>query len=192
MSFFLKALLAALVGTVLGLWATAAAVNHGFLFGAVSVGPWVAFPTVGSPAIDPYARAVLARTAYVPVGADEGLSFAAVRDGDRRPLTGACDYVLESGELPARFWTLGLFDREGRPVANAADRHVLTSQSVVRVDRRITIAVAATVQPGNWLPSSAGEPFTLVLSLYEANGGTAVNAAADVVLPTVRRGSCRS
>lgn len=190
-SFVFKALLAVALGTVLGLWATQAAVNRGFLFGAATDGVWVAFPTVGSNAIDPYARAVLARTAFLPVGADEGLAFYAVRDSDGRPLSGACRYVVESAELSARFWSLGLFDRAGHVIANSADRYAITSQDAVRMDHKIAIAIAPDVQPGNWLPSPEKGPFTLVMSLYESSSGTAVATAADTVLPTIRRETCR-
>ena len=190
-SFIFKALLVVAIGTALGLWATAATTNRGFLFGAVASGPWSAYPTAGSPAIDPYARAAIARSAYLPIGTDEGLSFVAARDDARQTLDGRCSYAIESGELPARFWTLGLYDRAGRPLANPAGRYAMTSQDVVRVGGRIAIAVAPEIRPGNWLLSPATGPFVLVLVLYEANGGTAANAATDVVLPTIRREGCR-
>lgn len=190
MSFVFRALLAVALGTALGLWATQAAVNQGFLFGAVTSGPWAAFPTVGSDRVDPYARAVVARSAYLPVGADEGLAFYATTDSDGRPLSGACVYDLSSDEPSARFWSLGLFDRSGHVVANPAGRYALTSQDVVRLDHRITIAIASSVQPGNWLPSPSRGPFTLVLSLYESTGGTALAAAADTVLPVIQRKTC--
>ena len=192
MSFVLKALLAVALGTALGLWATQAAVNRGFLFGAVAVGPWIAFPTVGSPTIDPYARAVVARTAFAPIGADEGLAFFAASDSDGRLLTGACDYLLESDELTARFWSLSLFDRSGRVVPNPAGRHAITSQTVVRLDHKIEVAVAPDIQPGNWLPSPSRGFFTLVMSLYESSSGTATATAADTSLPAIRRGKCRT
>jgi hypothetical protein len=79
-SFLSKALFAVAVGTALGLLATAAAVDRISLFGSVSSGPWVAYPALGSATIDPYARAALARSAYVPIGADEGLALTAARD----------------------------------------------------------------------------------------------------------------
>lgn len=191
-SFVFKALLAVTLGTVLGLWATQAAVNRGFLFGAVASGPWTAFPAVGSNLIDPYARAVIARSAYLPVGADEGLPFYATGDSEGRPLSGACDYILESDELSARFWSLGLFDRTGHVIANAADRYAITSQDVVRMDHRIAIAIAPDLQPGNWLPSPARDPFVLAMFLYESSSGTAVAAATDTALPVIRRRACRS
>lgn len=191
-SFVFKALLAVALGTALGLWATQAAVNRGFLFASVADGPWVAFPTVGSGAIDPYAKAVLARTAFLPIGADEGIAFYAASDSDGRPLTGDCRYLLESAEPAARFWSLGLFDRSGHVVANPANRYAITSQEAVRMDHKVTIAIAPDVQPGNWLPSPDRRPFTLAMSLYESSSGTAVATAADTVLPVIRRVSCRS
>lgn len=192
MTFVLKALLAVAIGTFLGLWATQAAVNGGFLFGAVVAGPWIAFPTVGSPTIDPYARALLARTAFAPVAADEGVAFFARRDSDGRVLTGRCDYTLRSDEPAARFWSIGLFDGTGYVVANAADRYAITSQNAVRLDRRITIAVAPDIQPGNWLPSPRSGDLVLVATLYEPSSGTALATASDTVLPVIKRGACRS
>ena len=190
--FVFKALLAVTLGTALGLWATQAAVNRGFLFGAIAAGPWIAFPTVGSNLIDPYARAVVARTAYLPIGADEGLAFYATGDSEGRPLSGACDYVLQSDELASRFWSLGLFDRAGHVIANAADRYAITSQDAVRMDHRIAIAIAPDLKPGNWLPSSAHDPFVLAMFLYESSSGTAIAAATDTALPVIRRHACRS
>ncbi len=191
LSFVAKALVAASVGTLLGLWLTSVAVHGSFPFGAVRVGPWTAFPTVGSPAIDPYARAILSVSAFAPVGADEGVAFFAERDSDNRRLDGRCEYTLETAEPAARFWSIALFDRQGRVVDNPAKRFALTSQEMVRLDRSTTISVGSDVQSGNWLPSPSEGAFVLMLSFYEANSGTAMAATADMVIPTIRRGSCR-
>ena len=190
LSFIARALLTAAVGTLVGLWLTSLVVHGSFPFGAVRVGPWTAFPTIGSPTIDPYARAILSVSAFAPIGSDEGVAFFAERDSDGGRLDGRCDYVLETAEPAARFWSLALFDTKGRAFDNVARRYALTSQEIVRIDRSTIISVGRDIQSGNWLPSPEG-PFVLMLSLYEANSGTATAAAADMVIPTIRRGTCR-
>ncbi len=192
MTFFLRVLVVIALGMVLGLWSARAAVDGGFLFGALHDGPWTAWTTVGSPAIDPYARAVLVRAGVLPLGADEGLAFSATTDGSGRALDGACDYTLEGTDPPARFWSLGLFDRRGAPVANAANRYALSSQDVLRIDGSgLAIAVSSEAHPGNWLPSPSRGPFVLMLSLYEANLGNGIASSAEPTLPSIRRLTCR-
>jgi len=84
------------------------------LFGAVSVGPWTAWPLEGSTDADPYSLAMLARTGEVPLGAGEGLSFTAQEDGAGELLSGKCTYEIK-GETPAaRLWTLTAYDATGR------------------------------------------------------------------------------
>lgn len=191
MPFFLKVLVVTLLGTALGLLLTEAAVERGFLFGRVAQGPWTAWPATGSPKIDPYARAVLARTGLVPMSSDEGLAFLAANDAEGRPLEGACDYALEGPDPAARFWSLGLFDPRGDVTANAVDRYALTSQDVVRLDNKVGVAVSAIPQPGNWLPAPSTGRFTLLLSLYESTLGAALSSKPDFALFQLRRVACR-
>ena len=191
LSFVARALLVGAVGTFIGLWLTSLVVHGRFPFGAIRVGAWTAFPTAGSPTIDPYGRAILAVSAFAPVGSDEGVAFFAERDSDDRRLDGRCEYNLETPEPAARFWSISMFDAAGRVVENAANRFAVTSQDVVRIDRTTTIAVGSDVQAGNWLPAPSSGPFVLMLSLYEANSGTATAATTDIAMPTIRRGMCR-
>ena len=192
MSFFLKVLVVIALGMVLGLSATRAAIDRGFIFSALRDGPWTAFTNVGSPGIDPYARAVLARTGILPLGTDEGLAFIAKVDGRGRPLDGACDYVLDGTDPPGRFWTLGLFDLRGAPIPNPANRYALSSQDVLRLDgTRLAVSVSSSAQPGNWLPAPPRGRYALMLSLYESNLSSGITNATDPVLPDIRRVACR-
>ena len=190
MALMLKVLFTVMLGTALGLGATAIAINRDFPFGGITSGPWIAHPTIGAPAIDPYARAILARTAFVPVGADEGIAFHAATDTEGRPLLGNCEYRLDSADPSSRFWTLGFFDRRGAPVDTVAGRRVLTSQDVLRIDGRVPVVIAADVRDGNWLPGPQTGPFTLVYTLYEPIGGTGSAAAFEAGLPDIRRTGC--
>ena len=54
------------------------------------------------------------------------------KDDGGKPLDGRCDVVISGNTPAARFWTLTLYDADGRLVANALNRHGFTSQEIVR------------------------------------------------------------
>lgn len=160
-------------------------------FGEVRVGPWTAWPQIGSAAIDPYARAIAARQGALPLGAGEGLAFHAVEDSDGRPLLSACRYRVHGGMPVSRAWTLTVFDGDGALPDNATGRNGFTSQEILRTpEGNVDIALARAVQPGNWLMLPATEGLRLVLRLY----GTSVSAMTGAVevgsLPRIDRLDC--
>ncbi len=165
--------------------------TRGTAFGAVVIGAWTSFPKSGTRDIDPYSRATIARTGELPVGSGDGVSFFARTDDNARPLDGRCD-VLVSGTTPqARFWTLTLYDPQGRLVANTIDRHGFTSAEVVReANGSFAIAVGPRVRSGNWLPSGGTEQFVLVWRLYDTPIGVTSLTTKEGPMPTVVRGGC--
>ncbi len=179
------------LGAALGLGVTAATLMHRFDPAAVRNGPWTTWPGVGTASIDPYARAIQARSGEIALVAAEGVMFVADRDSAGAPLSGRCAYRV-SGPLPyARLWTLGLDTVSGEVVDNAARRHAFTSAGIVRrQDGSFTIEVSSTVHPGNWLPAPADGPFTLVLRLYETPLGTTPAELGTAALPTIAATDC--
>lgn len=194
----------AAVGLALGLAATAVVLARGWDPGAVAVGPWVARPKVGTAAIDPYARAELARSGAVPMASGEGLGFTATTDDTGYRLLRTCSYRLSGPLPPARFWTLTATDAgglalgdapgtaAGTPARIAARRSAFTSAGVVRgIDGGFTVELSPEARPGNWLPLSGDGPLVLTLRLYDtplAGGAAEISAAA---LPGVARLGCR-
>jgi hypothetical protein len=166
-------------------------IDRGIAFGAVSVGPWTAYPDRGTPAADPYSRARFARTGDLSLGQAEGIVFSARRDSEGAPLRPECDYSVEGPVPPARFWTLHIRedpeDGTPRPVGRNSALHSL---SILRgEDGSFSITVSAYPAPGNWLRSLGGHDMALALTLYD----TAVSAtarAAEVELPHIRRIAC--
>ncbi len=77
-----------------------------------------------------------------------------------------------SGTTPqARFWTLTLYDPQGRLIGNAIDRQGFTSQEIVRnADGSFDIVVAPRARAGNWLPTNGVDSYMLVLRLYDSPG----------------------
>jgi len=180
-----------LVAAAIGLGGTWFALTHGTAFGAVHIGAWTAWPRTGSADIDPYARAGIARTGELPVGLGDGVAFLGRRDDVGHPFDGRCEVVLRGTTPPARFWTLTLYDPEGRLVANSANRYGFTSQEIVRAaDGSFEIVAAPRARPGNWLPTGGAERYVLALRLYDTPVGVATGASREVPMPTVFTRAC--
>lgn len=179
------------IAAVVGLATAWFAVDRGFLFGAINVGPWEAWPRAGSPSADPYSIARLARTGEVPLGAGEGLAFTALADQTGTPLAGNCTYRLDGQTPAARLWTLTAYDGNGRLMANPARRTGFHSREILRrLDGSFVIAVSSEVQPGNWLPVASAGPFTLVIRLYDTPLTTG-GEISDDMMPRILREECR-
>jgi hypothetical protein len=183
--------LALALAAMIGLAATWAALTRGTAYGGVTIGTWTGWPRNGTPGIDPYARAIVARTGELPIGSGDGVAFYATTDDAGKALDGRCD-VLVNGVTPqARFWTLTLYNPEGRLVANSAQRQGFTSQEIIRnADGSFDITVGPRVRPGNWLPSGGVEKYVLVLRLYDTPVGMATRTGRDAPMPAVSQKAC--
>jgi hypothetical protein len=95
--------------------------------------------------------------------------------------------VRISGTTPqARFWTLTLYDPQGRLIGNAIDRQGFTSQEIVRnADGSFDIIAAPRTRAGNWLPTNGVDNYLLVLRLYDSPVGVATRAAREAPMPAV-------
>ena len=191
MRLFVGLLFAFTVATVVGLGATWLALTQGTAFGAITIGAWTAWPKTGTADVDPYARAAIARNGELPIGSGDGVAFYALADDRGRPLDGRCDVTLRGLTPQARFWTLTLYDREGRLVANSVDRQGFTSQEVVRqTDGSFVIVMAPRARPGNWLPTGGVDRYVLVLRLYDTPVGVATRASREAPMPAITAEPC--
>jgi hypothetical protein len=188
----LGTLFALAIAAVIGLGATWIAVTEGTAYGGVTIGAWTAWPKVGTPGIDPYARAMIARSGELPVGSGDGVAFYARADDTKRSLDGRCDVVLAGITPQARYWTITLYDAEGRLVANSVQRQGFTSQEIVRnSDGTFEIVIGPRARPGNWLPTGGVERYILTLRLYDTPVGMATRTARDAPMPTIVQKDCQ-
>jgi len=184
-------LFAFVVAAGLGLGATWLALSKGLEFGSVTIGAWTAWPKNGTTDIDPYARAVLAQTGRLPVGSGDGVSFVARSDDQGRAFDGRCDVVVSGTSPPARFWTLTLYDPDGRLVANSVNRYGFTSQEIVRhADGSFDIVVAPRARAGNWLPTGGTDRYVLVMRFYDTPVGVASRTGRESPMPAITAGAC--
>ena len=191
MRLLLGSLFAFAIAAAIGLGLTWMALTHGTAYGGVTIGAWTAWPKNGTPGIDPYARAIVARSGELPIGSGDGVAFYARTDDSGAPLDGRCDVALTGITPQARFWTLTLYDPEGRLVANSVQRQGFTSQEVLRrSDGSFEITISPRARPGNWLPTGGVERYLLILRLYDTPVGVATRTGKDAPMPAVARRSC--
>jgi hypothetical protein len=180
------------IAAAIGLGTTWIVLTEGSAYGGVTVGAWTAWPRNGTAGIDPYARAMVARSGELPIGSGDGVAFFA-RTGDaRRPLDGRCDVVVAGNTPQARFWTLTLYDPEGRLVANSVQRQGFTSQEIIRrSDGSFEIIAGPRARPGNWLPTGGVDRYVLVLRLYDTPIGVATRTGPDAAMPAIIQRACQ-
>lgn len=187
----LGALFALVIGASSGLGATWFALNQGAAFGAIRIGAWMAWPKTGTPDIDPYGRATIARSGQLPVASGDGIAFFSRHDDQGQPLDGRCDIVLRGTTPAARFWTLTLYDTDGRLVANSLNRYNFTSEEVTRYqDGSFEITVSARARPGNWLPTGGADRIVLELRLYDTPVGSGMRIGREVIMPSISEEAC--
>ncbi|MBY6239734.1 DUF1214 domain-containing protein [Methylosinus sp. Sm6] len=174
MTNYLKAFAAMIAGLLIGFAMTAVSLGLGRGFGALAAGPWTAWPRHGAADIDPYARAMLARTGEAPLGRDQGLAFIARADSSGATLDGRCAYRITDPAPAARYWTLAVATTSGTLIDNPARRYAFTSAEILRREGGgFAIDAAEEAHPGNWLPTRRG-PFLLILRLYDTSLDTEV------------------
>ena len=191
MANLLKTLATAAIGIALGLFGAWMAVERGYGFGAVTAGAWMAWPKSGSSDADPYARAVVARTAEIPLGLAEGLMFVARQDDNGASLDPKCDYRVRGPLPPARTWTLSLMNPRGGLIPNSIGRYGFTASEIVRERAdNIDVVVSRIARAGNWLPLGDTVPFVLTLRLYDTIVRASATALDAKSMPFVTRGAC--
>jgi hypothetical protein len=191
MRLLIGLLLSFLVAAGIGLGSTWYALTQNLAFGSLSLGAWKAFPRSGTPGIDPYARAAIARNGELPVGLGDGIAFTATVDDEGRALDGRCEVRLRGITPPARYFTVTLYTPSGALVANPMDRHGFTSQELIRDPTgAFDIVVSPRARPGNWLPSGSIERYVLMIRFYDTSLGIATRAGREAPMPAVRSESC--
>jgi hypothetical protein len=148
-------------------------------FGGVAIGPWRAFPDLGTPAADPYSSARFALTGDLSLGQAEGIVFTAARDSSGAPLNPRCDYLVEGPVPPARHWTMHVRETSANGAGAAYGRHgALHSLAILRnQDGSFSIALSPRPAPGNWLRIHGSRDINLVLTLYDTAVATTARAA---------------
>lgn len=180
----------ALVGGLASSWYV---VTNGAAFNAERNGAWVKWTHGGRLNSDPYSLIRHDRNAMLVFSSTFVSRHEATFDDGERRLHSACHYAIE-GRFPENaWWSLNVFDAEGRLIPNSSNRHGFNAATIVpRLDGTVRIDLAREARPGNWIPTSRAGRLVVVLEVQNKTGDATVPAEQDrTALPTIRRVSCR-
>lgn len=188
---YLFRLYACVVGAVLlGLLCSYEVLTHGLGFDVMRIGPWQSAPKSGTLDVEPYTKAMIARSGQIPLGITEGVSFTASRDSEGRALDGHCSYRLAGSEPMARAWTLTILHRNGLPIEGDGF-YSLTSPDIVRLQAgQIEVRLATSARPMNWLTLPTEGSFLIMLRLYDTAVSLSSGALRIADLPRIEKEAC--
>lgn len=190
MTNWARLLIGGVAGIVIGSGAAIWSVRSGSLGAQNAIGPWFTGRDFGTASASAHTRALVALRGLLALPASEARYYTAAVDDAGRPLMGNCRYTVSGGALPAKWWSLTLYDRAGYLVPNAANIHAIGSASLPPAEAaRWTVAIAPDAQPGRWLPTGGSAPFELTLRAYlPADRGKGDLTRAQ--LPRIKRERC--
>ena len=150
-------------------------------------GPWQYNPLIGSQAAGAYLRATIARIGLLALSKAEAIYLIANRDSDGRPLSGDASYRVEGVDVASRWWSITAYGADSFLIPNSLERYSYSSRSVQRSpDGSYCIQVASTEKSHNWLPVQPGQPFDLMIRLYNPSPSVLENLG-EIPLPRIIR-----
>jgi len=175
-----------------GLFTSWYASTHGLPFTTERSGPWVRWTHSAQLDADPYSTIRNDRLGILPYSSTFVARYEASTDDAGRRLHSSCHYAIQ-GPLPdADWWRLHVFDQDGRPIANPANRFGFNAATIIdRPDGTFRIDVARDARPGNWLPVPRGGRLVVVLEILNRTGAAGALRQRTRTLPTISRVSCR-
>jgi hypothetical protein len=183
-------LAAAAAGVVLGLGSAWVAVSQLSLAGRVVAGGWSTNLNTGSSEADPYTRAAVARDGLLALARSETVYFTRDKDDAGAPLGAACRYRLLGRDMPARWWSVTLYDETQYLARNEDGAHSIDATGVTRAGDGFEATIGgARDGAANWLSTRNAGHFSLTLRLY--NPDPAIQAdPGKVAAPRVQKIDC--
>jgi len=187
---WLRYTICAIVGVFGGGAIAGLSVRAGALGSGVAIGPWTTGTDFGTVQASAKTRAVVALRGLLALPASEARYYTAAADDAGRLLDGRCRYRLSGGALPAKWWSITVYDGAGYLVKNDAGIYSLGSAALGPDEQeRWSVVLAPDRRPGHWLPTGKIDHVELTLRVYlPADGGHGNLARAQ--LPSITRAAC--
>lgn len=157
-------------------------------------GPWVNWISAARADADPYTRAHFARLGTLPMSTEVAQTFVARFDGYGSRLHSSCEYAVKGHDISGSWWSITVFDDQGRVISNAADRYAFTSDTIaLQPDGGFVVTLARDARPGNWLPTGGAGRLTLVLSVVDLGLGSSEKDREEEKnpIPSIEQVACR-
>ncbi len=158
--------------------------------GTVEVDSWRGDFAIGSSSADPYTRARVARHGLLALARSEAVYLTRAVDGAGRRLTDDCSYRLSGGNMPARWWSVTLYDSTSFLPRN--DDNAL-SYDATRAGGKDWSAIVSDRRPGDgaaWISSRNAGQFDLTLRLYIPDAALIETPEQTLRAPVIERLSC--
>lgn len=159
-------------------------------FGDVAVDRWVSDYAIGSQAADPYTRARVARHGLLALAKSEAIYFTRSTDNSGELLRERCRYRVSGGAMPARWWSVTLYDTASRLPDNSDGA---LSFDASRAGEGAWVAeIAATPPAGDtaWISSRNARTFDLTLRLYMPAPAVLDDPGTALRPPSIERIEC--
>ena len=184
---WIRYVICGVAGLALGAGAAVQRVRTGVLGASTAIGPGPRATISGRPGRRVYSRGrVVARLLALP--AHEARYYNAAVDSAGEPLDGNCRYRVSGRAIPAKWWSLTLYDHPGYLVANQANIFSIASAEVPN-PASWDVIVAPAEQAGLWLPTGRIDRFELTLRTYLPDDGGVGNMTRDQ-LPSIVKEGC--
>ena len=188
MQSWIRYTICGVLGLVLGVGAAVQHVRTGAAGANNPIGPWTTGRDFGTAGASAYTRAMIALRGLLALPAHEARYYNAAADSAGEPLDGKCRYRVSGGAIPAKWWSLTLYDHPGYLVANQASRFSIGSAAVPN-PAKWDVIVAPAQQAGLWLPTGRIDRFELTLRAYLPSDGGVGNMTRDQ-LPSIVKEAC--
>lgn len=156
------------------------------------VGAWSTSADRGSSDANAYVRATTAVQALFAMRSDQVIYYVATTDDEGQDLTEDCDYEIRGGALPARWWSVTVYDGAYLP-RGGDERHSVDATDVQAEDPGAAWSVRLSAQEpeaGQWLSTRSADRPNLLLRLYEPDEGV-IAEPSSIDPPTITRTGCR-
>ncbi len=157
---------------------------------SVKNGPWETNLLAGSEKADIYTRAAIAIHALFALNRSEAVYFIATTDSSNQPLRLNCDYRIEGGKFPARWWSITVYGSDHFLIPNEYDIYAVTGESVKWSDGKWVVKLSQRHREGSWIPLRGEGNFILVLRLYNPEQ-IVYESPQSVQLPEIILEGCR-
>lgn len=158
------------------------------------VGPWVTWLSAARPDADPYTRAHFARMGTLPMSTEVAQTLTSRYDDNGSRLHSSCEYVIKGHDIAGSWWSLAVFDDDGRVISNPADRYAFTSDTIaLKPGGDYAVTLARDARPGNWLPTGGAGRLALVLTIVDLGLGSSEKDREEEKnpIPSIEQVACR-
>lgn len=196
----LKFLVAAVAAVLLAALLLARHISDGLGSMSVRNGDWTTSVATGSQDAGVMLKATVAIGGLL-ASTRENSMYYQLSSVSGEPLRLNCRYRIEGGDYAADWWSITAYGWDNYLIPNAQKRYSFNNENIARnADGSWVITVAATQQPGNWLPvGPSGAPdwrklsdhdFDLLLRLYTP-GVDYLTSPESAAVPKVVKESCQ-